>query len=170
MLFLLWLPYQFYNISRGETQSMVQFVKYAIAGGFATFVHIVIFHLCAWKFFPSLQSNDFVVVIFNLTVTEVSLVTRSINSMISNAIAFFFSIMVAYILNILFVFKSGRHSRVIEIGLFYLVSCLSVLVGTSMMGFLIRYFGIQTTFAFAANLVSSVMINYCIRKFYIFKE
>ena len=42
-------------------------------------------------------------------------------------------------------------------------------IGTSIMGFLIRYYGMQTTYAFAANIVSAVMINYAMRKFYIFK-
>jgi hypothetical protein len=55
---------------------LVQFVKYGISGGFATFVGIIIFYLVAWKFFPSLQEKDLFVVIFDLTVTEVDDVTR----------------------------------------------------------------------------------------------
>ena len=148
---------------------MVQFIKYAISGGLATFVHIVIFHLVAWKIFPSLQENDFFITILGITVTEVNLATRSLNSMLSNGVAFICSNMVAYLTNVFWVFKSGRHSRIIELGLFYLVSGVSVVIGTSMMGFLIRYYGMQTTYAFTVNIVSAVMINYSMRKFYIFK-
>ena len=148
---------------------MVQFIKYGISGGLATLVHIVVFYLVAWKIFPSLQEKDFFIVILGITATEVDVATRSFNSMLSNGVAFIFSNMVAYIINVFWVFKPGRHNRFIEIGLFYLVSGVSVVIGTSMMGFLIRYYGMQTTYAFTANIVSAVMINYGMRKFYIFK-
>ncbi len=148
---------------------MVQFIKYGISGGLATLVHIIVFYLVAWKIFPSLQEKDFFIVILGITVTEVDVATRSFNSMLSNGVAFIFSNMVAYIINVFWVFKPGRHNRFIEIGLFYLVSGVSVVIGTSMMGFLIRYYGMQTTYAFTANIVSAVMINYGMRKFYIFK-
>ena len=151
-----------------EAGPLVQFVKYGISGGLATFVHIVIFHLVAWKIFPSLQEKDLFVVILGITVTEVDVATRSLNAMLSNVVAFICSNMVAYIINVCWVFKQGRHNRFIEIGLFYLVSGVSVVIGTSMMGFLIRYYGMQTTYAFTANIVSAVMINYGMRKFYIF--
>lgn len=152
-----------------EAGLLVQFIKYGIAGGLATFVHIVIFHLVAWKIFPSLQDSDFFIVILGLTVTEVNVATRSLNSMLSNGIAFICSNMVAYIINVIWVFKPGRHHRIIEIGLFYLVSGVSVVIGTSMMGLLISYYGMQTTYAFSVNIVSAVMINYSMRKFYVFK-
>ena len=148
---------------------MVQFIKYGISGGLATLMHIVVFYLVAWKIFPSLQEKDFFIVILGITATEVDVATRSFNSMLSNGVAFIFSNMVAYIINVFWVFKPGRHNRFIEIGLFYLVSGVSVVIGTSMMGFLIRYYGMQTTYAFTANIVSAVMINYGMRKFYIFK-
>jgi putative flippase GtrA len=152
-----------------RAESLVQFVKYGISGGFATFVGIIIFYLVAWKIYPSLQEKDLFVVVFDLTVTEVDAATRSFNSMLSNGVAFIFSSMVAYLINVFWVFIPGRHNRFVEIGLFYLVSGVSVIIGTSLMGFLIRHYGIQTTYAFAANIVSAVMINYAMRKFYIFK-
>ncbi len=157
------------HFKRLHAGSLVPFVKYGISGGLATFVHIVVFYLVAWKIFPSLQENDFVVVVLGLTVTDVDVATRSVNSMLSNGVTFVFSNMVAYITNVLWVFKAGRHNRIVEIGLFYLVSGVSVVIGTSLMGFLIRYYGMQTTYAFTANIFSAVMINYGMRKFYIFK-
>lgn len=152
-----------------EAGPLVQFIKYGIAGGIATFVHIIIFHLVAWRIFPSLQQNDFVILLSGLPIKEVDVATRALNSMLSNVVAFLCSNMVAYIINIYWVFKPGRHKKIIEIVLFYLVSGVSMMVGTSMMGFLIRYYSMQTTYAFAVNLVSAVMINYGMRKFYIFK-
>ncbi|MBF0375858.1 MAG: GtrA family protein [Desulfamplus sp.] len=152
-----------------EATPLIQFIKYGISGGLATFVHITIFHIAAWKIFPALQKDDLFILILGVSVAEVDVATRSFNSMYSNIVAFICSNMVAYTMNIFWVFKRGRHSRIIEIFLFYLVSGVSIFIGTTIMGFLIRYYSIQTTYAFSVNLVSSVMINYAMRKFYIFK-
>jgi len=147
----------------------IQFVKYGISGGIATSVHIILFYFLSWMVFPSLASNDPVAAALGLHVTEVTTAIRSINSMLSNATAFICSNMTAYLINIAWVFTPGRHHRLVEIGLFYLVSGTSVLIGTIIMGGLIRYLGMQTTFAFSANVVCSAMINYGMRKFFIFK-
>jgi putative flippase GtrA len=152
-----------------EVGPFLQFVKYGISGGMATGVHIVIFHLCAWLLFPALQESDLMVTLFGLTVLPLDDATRATNSMYSNAVAFICSNMVAYVLNILFVFESGRHNRIVEIAMFYLVSGISVVIGTALMGFLIRHYHMQTTIAFSANIVSAVMINYAVRKYFIFK-
>ena len=152
-----------------RVEPFVQFAKYGISGGFATLVGIIIFYLVAWRIFPSLQEKDLFVEVFGLTVTKVDDITRSLNSMLSNGVAFIFSNMVAYLTNVFWVFIPGRYNRFVEIGLFYLVSGVSVIIGTSLMGFLIRHYGMQTTYALAANIVSAVMINYGMRKFYIFK-
>jgi len=148
---------------------LLQFVKYGVSGGLATTVHIIVFHLLAWLVFPALQDSDLVVKLFSLSVTVIDDATRSVNSMQANGLAFICSNMVAYLLNILFVFESGRHNRLVEIGMFYLVSGVSMVIGTSFMGFLISHYHLQTTIAFSANIVTSVMINYAMRKFYIFK-
>lgn len=157
---------QFKGLDAGP---LIQFIKYGIAGGLATFVHIVVFHFVAWKIFPALQETDLAIAILNIDITEVDVATRSLNSMLSNVAAFICSNMVAYIINIFWVFKQGRHNKMIEIVLFYLVSGVSLLIGTSMIGFLISSYNMQTTYAFTVNLVSAVMINYAMRKFYIFK-
>ena len=88
--------------------------------------------------------------------------------MIDNGIAFIFSNLVAYVINIYWVFEPGRHAWYVQISLFYLVSGVSVVIGTALMGWLIRRFGMATTYAFLANLVSALLINYAMRKFVIF--
>lgn len=157
------------QLKGNNSSPVVQFVKYAIAGGLATLIHIVLFHFFAWKIFPSLQEGDIIVALLELSVTRVDVTTRSLNSMLSNGTAFIWSSMVAYITNIYWVFEPGRHGKFVEISLFYLVSGISMTLGTCIMGFLIQYFGVQTTIAFTANIVTAVMMNYTIRKFYIFK-
>ena len=148
---------------------LVQFIKYAIAGGIATAVHISLFYFCAVKLLPALNHNDALAGLFHLRVSEVSDVVRARNSVIDNLVAFIFSNLTAYLINITWVFESGRHNRVLEIGLFYLVSGISVVVGSTLMGVLIGRFGVTTTVAFGANVLTSLMINFVLRKSVIFK-
>ena len=151
-----------------ENPSILQFIKYALAGGLAGVTHIIIFHLIAWKIFPSLQEKDHAVLFFNLTIWKINDTTRARNSMIGNFIAFLISNMVAYITNILFVFQGGKYHFIIEIFLFYAVSGVSTFLGTMLMGILIRRFGLLTTYAFVSNIFTAVMFNYAMRKFFIF--
>jgi len=88
--------------------------------------------------------------------------------MIGNAAAFMVSNLVAYLINIYWVFVPGRYHWIVEICLFYVVSGVAIAVGTAMMGFLIRRFGMLTTYAFGSNLLAALMINYAMRKFFIF--
>jgi putative flippase GtrA len=152
-----------------EHGPVVQFIKYAVAGGIATVFHIVMFYCLAAWVFPALGQNDVVASLLHLRVTPVSDAIRARNSVIDNAITFCFSNMVAYLINILWVFEGGRHHRVLEIAFFYMVSGISTVIGTSLMGFLIKQFGIMTTIAFGANALVSLMINYILRKKLIFK-
>lgn len=151
-----------------DSGAFAQFIKYAFIGGIATAVNIFIFHLVGWKMVPCLQERDWAVQALHLRVEDLDDNRRSRNSMIANGIAFLFSNMVAYIGNVLWVFKAGRHSFFVEIGLFYLVSGVSVAIGTPIMGWLIRRFGMRTTYAFIANLVTALLINYAMRKYVIF--
>ena len=148
--------------------TLIQFIKYALAGTFATVVHIIIFHLAAWKIFPALQAKDHAVRFFKLSIRSVNDTIRAHNSIIDNCIAFLVSNMVAYITNMLWVFQGGKYHFLIELLLFYAVSGTSVLFGTMLMGLLIKRFGLLTTYAFGANLITEVMFNYVMRKFFIF--
>ena len=86
----------------------------------------------------------------------------------ANGVAFVISNLVGYIINIYWVFVPGRHHWIVEIGLFYLVSGFAIVIGTGLMGLLIRRFGLLTTYAFGSNLFAALMINYAARKFFIF--
>ncbi len=152
-----------------QSGPLVQFIKYAIGGAIATSVHIVMFHLAAWKVFPALQPEDWAVKVFKLPVALEDDARRARNSMIDNGLAFLVSNFVAYVVNIYWVFERGRHGFWVEIGLFYLVSGVSVVIGTAMMGHLIKRYGVRTTYAFLCNLVSALLINFAMRKFVIFK-
>lgn len=151
-----------------EAGPLVQFLKYAIAGAIATGVHIGAFHAFAWSLFPALTERDHLARFLKATPATVDRKRRGRNSMIANALAFLISNLVCYFINIAWVFEAGRYAWFTELALFYAVSGISVVLGTLLMGWLIRRFGMLTTYAFAANLMSSLLINYAMRKFVIF--
>ena len=148
---------------------MIQFIKYAIAGGIATGVHIVFFYASALILFPALSQHDPVIKLLGLHATETTDAIRARNSMFGNGLAFLFSNLTAYLINIFWVFEAGRHNRVVEILLFYAVSGVSLIIGSALMGYLIQHSGMITTVAFGANIVTSLLINFVLRKCLIFK-
>ncbi len=148
---------------------LVQFIKYAIAGGLATVVHTVLFFLLAWKILPALTADDPIARLFDIPASSIGDVTRAWHAAIDNAIAFLFSNFVVYVINIVWVFESGRHSRVKELGMFYGVAAISVFIGIGLQSFLIGNYGLPTTYAFGAMILVCLLINYAMRKFFIFK-
>ena len=153
---------------------MLQFIKYAIVGGIATGVNIVAFFLAGWFLFPCLTESDILVRLLrrlrgNIPLPAPSEGRRAANAIKCNIVAFFISNTVCYILNRLFVFTPGQHTVLVEALLFFAVSAASLLVGTAFQTLLIKKANMQTTFAFSANLVASLAINFVMRKFVVFK-
>ena len=156
------------KILMDKNHSGIQFLKYSMCGGIAFAADMITFFLVAWLVFPALTEGDFLVRIFNLQIEPVAEGVRTLNFVLGNIIAFIVSNMTAYILNVLFVFKSGKHSRWKELGLFYLVSGISVGLGVLVGVILIGGFGMSTTSSYVAKAVSTTLINYAARKFFIF--
>lgn len=150
-----------------DSGPLLQFIKYGIAGGAATVTHIVLFFLVGWKLFPCLTEDDIMVRLLGVT-PMVAESGRALNAGLSNGVAFMFSNAVAYILNVLFVFKPGRHHWAVAVVLFYLVSGVSMSLGTGVQTLLIAQYDLTTTVAFVANLVAALLINYAMRRFVIF--
>ncbi len=153
-----------------DASPLEQFIKYALVGGVATATHVSIFYLCGWLVFPCLTPDDIVVRLLGMTVPAMSDATRVWNAGYCNAAGFVISNTVCYLLNRRFVFVPGRHHVVVESLLFFAVSGLSILIGTVVQSYLIAGWGLQTTLAFGANLVASLLINYAMRRFVIFKS
>jgi putative flippase GtrA len=152
-----------------DAPPLVQFVKYGLAGGVATATHILMFFLAGFLLFPCVTPDDPLVKLFGLIAPAVEEALRARNAVFSNVAAFLVSNTVCYIINRLFVFRPGRHHIVIEFLLFLAVSAVSMTVGTTLMGLLIKQYSVQTTYAFGANILSSLAINYVLRKFFVFK-
>jgi putative flippase GtrA len=129
---------------------------------------MLVFFLVAWLLFPALTENDFLVRLFDMQVEGVPEHVRTVNFCIGSVIAFMVSNLTAYILNVRFVFNAGKHSRRKEIGLFYLVSAVSVGIGIGLGVVLIEGFGLSTSVSYLAKAVSTTLINFAARKYIIF--
>ena len=156
------------NILTEKNHAGIQFLKYSLCGGTAMVVDMVVAFLIAWLWLPALKESEFLVRLFSMQIEPLSDGTRTINFAIGSAMAFMVSNTVAYILNVRFVFKAGKHSRWKEIGLFYLVSGISVGIGIAIGASLISWFGLSYGFSFVTKAVSTTLINYAARKYIIF--
>ncbi|MCU0858390.1 MAG: GtrA family protein [Pontiellaceae bacterium] len=151
---------------------LVQFIKYGICGGAATAVDIAGFFLFAWLVFPALTESDpftKLLGVFHLDIRTVSEPVRLRNYWIDKGCCFLFSNFTAYVLNVLFVFKAGKHKRHYELLLFYALSLVSFMIGTFTGDLLIRFGGLDTTYSYIAAMISALLINYAGRKFFIFR-
>lgn len=152
-----------------DTHVSVQFIKYGIGGVIATSVDVIVFFLVALTVFPALLPDEYLVQLLGVEVPLIEETIRERNFIINSIIAFVFSNLTAYLINIWWVFHGGRHSRHMEIALFYIFSILSVAAGTVIGWSFIRYFGFSTEFAFMSRIIGAILINFAGRKFVVFK-
>lgn len=154
---------------------IIQFLKYGFVGGAATGVDMLVFFLAAWFLFPALTQNDLFVKLFGLfgvsvPIVEIEQGLRANRQLYCNLVAFGFSNVFCYIINALWVFKPGRHSRMKEFLLFLAASGLSFAAGVLVADVLVRWFGMQTSVSYIAKVLASVMINYIARKKIVFQD
>ncbi len=150
-----------------------QFVKYVGTGVIAVVVDSFIFYLMAWLVLPCLKSGDPVVSILEMlgfAIQPVDPDTLIRNFWIIKVCCFIAANVAVYILNILYVFESGRHKRHHEVMLFFLISLGVFLVGTWVGSILIGEFGWHITYTYIVMLTVSVLANYSLRKFVVFKR
>lgn len=152
-----------------EAGPVAQFVKYALAGVVATGVDVAVFYSAAVFLLPALTPSDPVARLFSLEVAPVGEALRSTRYVWDKVLAFMFSNLTVYFINIRWVFTPGRHGRAMELALFYAVSASSFAIGTGLGWLLIRTVGLSTTYAYAANAAAAIAINYACRKYIVFK-
>lgn len=141
-----------------EAPVTFQFAKYIILGGFATLLHLGLFTWFSHTLFPA---HDY------LVEGGMDNHLQERNAILSNLVAFPIAAVVNYLLNIKFVFTSGRHSRAKEFLLFMGISFLSFSVGL-FSGPLLISRGLNPWIAQLGLIVSSALVNFLCRKFLIF--
>ncbi len=153
-----------------DAPPLVQFAKYAAVGVFATAVNLVVAEVCAAWLIPCLGADDILVREFGFPAAGIEKGARAIRAVGCNIVGFVVANVVCWILNRAFVFRPGRHHWAVELALFFGGSALAIAIGNGVIYLLISIYGAQTTWAFVINVVVSVMINYVVRKFFVFKS
>ena len=72
-------------------------------------------------------------------------------------------------MNRAFVFRPGRFRWPVEFAMFFGVATLATVVALGLSSALIRWCGLMTTIAVAVEVVVSFLVNFFVRKFFIFK-
>ena len=151
----------------------MQFVKYAIVGVVATIINLVVAELCAAYVWPCLTGGDLFVKHLGFLGFEPSGVpeaVRAARAVYCNLVGFVVANFVCWLLNRKFVFTPGRHHWAVEFLLFFSGSAFAIACGSGVIYALILFFGFETTWSFVINVVVSVLVNYVVRKFLVFKS
>jgi len=159
-----------------DPHPVLQFIRYGLAGVAAMAANVLFFALSEVFLFPIGEAGEADFLAFpgrwsdiGPWLSELGTNERFQNYQKCNMVAFLTSNVVAYILNFRWVFQSGRHSRHVEILLFFAVSFVAFLVGTALAGMLVGSFGMNEYLAKVGDIVAAIFINYICRKFLIFK-
>jgi putative flippase GtrA len=160
-----------------EPHPLLQFIRYGIAGVAAMAANLFFFWLCIHFIFPSPAPDSGSAVQMPEGLGDLG---RWLKNMWqdppvaayvkANTVAFLTANTVAYVLNFKWVFQSGRHSRHMEIFLFFAVSLFSFVVGTAVASVMVGVYGINEYVAKISDVIFAILINYLCRKFLVFQN
>lgn len=151
-----------------------QFVKYGAIGVAATLVQTGVFYLLAATCLRCLGSDDIAVRFLGLPAAEFSgneawYATRGSLAAAATAVGFAVANVFCWLMNRKFVFRPGKFRWYIEFAMFFAAASLATALALAVMKVLIDSFGMMTTFAVVIEVFVSFMVNFFIRKFFIFK-
>ncbi|MDF1824257.1 MAG: GtrA family protein [Verrucomicrobiales bacterium] len=126
----------------------------------STVVHLTVFALISHYVFPA---HGY------LNIEGLDAATREKHAIWSNLIAFPFSNFFAYFTNAKFVFTKGRHSTFREVFLFTAISFLSFIAGL-LSGPVLISRGLDPWIAQFGFMISSALVNFVSRKFFVFSR
>ena len=140
-----------------EAPWLIQFGKYGICGVLATVLHNAVVAVLSIWVIPALDSQG------------LEDAVRARNLVINNLIAFVFSTTFVYFANLLIVFERGRHHPVREFFYFTMVNFIAMVPALG-----ITYFaastGSRTPIAQLLFIITSVIVNFLARKFFVFRK
>lgn len=145
-----------------NSHPLLQFLKYGLCGVLAALAHNSVMATLSLTLFPAGKG----MVVDGAVISET---LRSHHLVLNNALAWPFGTIVAYWLNIRFVFTPGRHSRLVEMILFWIVSAIGFFPGAYVVHWLAEDLSLPSTVAQLGFVFTSVAVNFLTRKFVIFK-
>jgi putative flippase GtrA len=143
---------------RGNRHPLVQFSKYACCGVLATIVHNTVFGLLGWSgWLPHFASQG-------LPPGQ-----RAQYFVLASAGGFLVSNLVAYAINVSWIFEGGRHARFQEFLYFTGISAAGFGIGLALGTAEILHGSGSSWMASLFLVVSSTLVNFVTRKFFIFR-
>lgn len=146
-----------------------QFVKYGTNGVIATYVQTGVFYLLASTCLLCLGPDDVAVKYLGLSAVEVSDGARAFRFAVATSVGFVFSNLVCWLMNRWCVFKPGKFSWYVELGMFFAASTVATVVALGLSSALIHWAGLMTSIAVLIEIVVSFFVNFFVRKFFIFR-
>ena len=150
------------RIRARDVPPLIQFGVYGVCGGFATIIFLALTVYLSYR----VQAAWDGMIVDGKPITDD---LRAHNLLINNTIAFLVANVVAYVTNILFVFKTGRHHPVMEFLYFTAGSGVSFILSQFAGPWLVHHYGLPTWVAIITNISASVLLNFAIRKLFVFK-
>ena len=147
-----------------------QVFKYGLIGVLATIINLVVAELCAAYVWPCLGAKDIMVRHGVFQPAAIDEAVRATLAVYCNLVGFFIANVVCWWLNRRFVFVPGRHHWAVEYALFLGGSGFAILCGSAVIWWLVRYYGMATTYSFVVNVFVSVAVNFVVRKFLVFRN
>lgn len=145
-----------------DAHPLLQFIKYGLCGVLAALAHNSVMATLSLTLFPAGKG----MIVDGAAISEA---VRSHHLVLNNALAWPFGTIVAYWLNIRFVFTPGRHSRLVEMLLFWVVSAIGFFPGAYVVKWLAEDLSLPSTIAQLGFVFTAVAVNFLTRKFVIFK-
>ena len=160
-------------ISR-ESGPFWQFVKYGAIGVMSTIVQLCVFYALASTCLKCLTADDIAVKYLGLKSAYFSgqepwYFSRGMIASAATAIGFTISNIFCWLMNRAFVFMPGKFRWWAEFGMFYGAATFATVVALGIMTLLIDLFGVTTSFAAFVEVAVSFLVNFFVRKFFIFK-
>jgi putative flippase GtrA len=151
------------RVRERRVPGLIQFAVYGLCGGLATVFFLGIVIVLSKTVIPAYEG----MMVDGQPITDA---LRAKNLLINNTIAFLVANVVAYVTNILFVFKGGRHHPVLEFLYFTLISGIAFVISQAAGPWLVNRFGVPTNLAILSNVLTSMLLNFMCRKFFVFKS
>jgi len=150
-----------------------QFAKYGAVGVASTCVQMAVFYALAATCLKCLTPDDWAVATLGLPSvtfdgTEPWYAARWFLAALATAVGFTAANVFCWLMNRAFVFRPGRFAWYAEFAMFYGAAAGATVVALAVQSLLIRYCGMMTSAAAIIEVVVSFMVNFVVRKFYIF--
>ena len=146
-----------------------QFVKYGAIGVLATALQTGVFYLLAATCLGCLSADDVAVRLLGMPAADVSDAMRAFRFAVATGIGFVVANVFCWLMNRAFVFRPGRFRWHVEFAMFFGAATMATIVALGLSSALIRWCGLMTTLAVAIEVAVSFLVNFFVRKFFIFK-